>query len=189
MTIADKIKEIRKEEDVSQEEFSVMLEVTRQTISNWENGTAVPRRSQLDKIFEVFKVDLSPYLPLGQEKNTEEKASFDNQKTQDSALVADRSDGKKSKKRILRTVVIASVILVALIAIMALFIFNWGQPSSDENGSVILDIGWSSSVDVPGMIIFFVICAAIIVFTVFMAKMIKKYRMKKRRKENETKKD
>ena len=42
MNIGNQILNIRKENQLTQEEFGKLFHVTRQTISNWENGKSYP---------------------------------------------------------------------------------------------------------------------------------------------------
>ena len=53
MTIADKIIQLRKQQGWSQEELSEQLDVSRQSVSKWEGGLALPG---LDKIVELSRL-------------------------------------------------------------------------------------------------------------------------------------
>lgn len=75
MTFAEKIKEMREAEGVSQGEFAARLNVSRQSVSNWENGLSVPRRAQREKIFTILGIDVTQYI---REEISEEQS----QKTQ-----------------------------------------------------------------------------------------------------------
>ena len=56
MTFAEKLLQLRKREGYTQEELADRLEVSRQAISRWEMGTAVPDSSNLLQISKLFKV-------------------------------------------------------------------------------------------------------------------------------------
>ena len=58
MDMGNKIKEIRNERDMSQEQLARELHVTRQTVSNWENNKNYPDFTTLVKISELFDVSL-----------------------------------------------------------------------------------------------------------------------------------
>lgn len=56
MNLSDKLLSLRKKQGLSQEALAEKLNVSRQTISRWENGSAQPDASnilQLSKLFEV----------------------------------------------------------------------------------------------------------------------------------------
>ena len=59
MEIANKIQKLRKKVNMSQEELSNKIEVTRQTISNWENGISAPDIKQAKDLAKVFNVTLN----------------------------------------------------------------------------------------------------------------------------------
>lgn len=56
MTFAEKFLQLRKREGYSQEELANKLDVSRQAISRWEMGTAVPDSINLLHISKIFKV-------------------------------------------------------------------------------------------------------------------------------------
>ena len=62
MNLGDKILKIRKDNKMSQEQFAEILNVTRQTVSNWENGKNYPDIETLIKISDKFNVSLDILL-------------------------------------------------------------------------------------------------------------------------------
>ena len=56
MKLPDKIIKLRKENGWSQEDFAEKLNVSRQAISRWENGTALPDAQNILQISEQFHV-------------------------------------------------------------------------------------------------------------------------------------
>ena len=56
MTFAEKLLQLRKREGYSQEELANKLNVSRQAISRWETGTAVPDSINLLHISKIFQV-------------------------------------------------------------------------------------------------------------------------------------
>lgn len=56
MTFADKVLNLRKRSGLSQEELAEKLEVSRQAISRWEMGLAMPDASNLLQLSKLFKV-------------------------------------------------------------------------------------------------------------------------------------
>lgn len=56
MNLPNKIIKLRKENDWSQEDFAERLNVSRQAISRWENGTALPDAQNILQISELFHV-------------------------------------------------------------------------------------------------------------------------------------
>ena len=61
-SIGEKIKNLRKINKLSQEEFAEQLEVSRQTVYLWEAGKAVPDCNKLSLICNKFKIDANDFL-------------------------------------------------------------------------------------------------------------------------------
>lgn len=58
MNINEKILLLRKKEGLSQESLAEKLNVTRQTVSNWELGQTTPDIQQAKNISKIFKISL-----------------------------------------------------------------------------------------------------------------------------------
>ncbi len=54
--LGDKIREIRLAKKISQVELAKILDVTKQSVSNWENENIQPSIEMLSKIADVFNV-------------------------------------------------------------------------------------------------------------------------------------
>ena len=57
----NRLKELRKEKGLTQTDLAELLEVTKLTIHNWENGVSSIKSDRLKKLCEIFDVDV-PYL-------------------------------------------------------------------------------------------------------------------------------
>lgn len=62
MDIANQILNIRNEQNLTQEEFGRLFYVTRQTVSNWENGKTYPDLQTLVDISNHFEISLDTLL-------------------------------------------------------------------------------------------------------------------------------
>lgn len=62
MKFCEKIIKLRKEQGLSQEEFGMKINVSRQTISKWEAEQALPDYESLKQISEVFGISLDCLL-------------------------------------------------------------------------------------------------------------------------------
>lgn len=62
MNIGNQILNIRKENQLTQEEFGKLFHVARQTVSNWENGKSYPELQILVNISNQFDVSLDTLL-------------------------------------------------------------------------------------------------------------------------------
>ena len=66
MTFGQRLYELRKEKNISQEELAELLDVSRQSISKWENDKAYPEMTRLLFMSDYFQVSLD-YLMRGVE--------------------------------------------------------------------------------------------------------------------------
>lgn len=69
------IKDIRKKNDLTQNEFASILGVTFQAVSKWENDKSIPDITILKDISNKFNVDLN-YLISGKKVNINKKSFF-----------------------------------------------------------------------------------------------------------------
>lgn len=66
MTFGERLYELRKNKNISQEELAELLDVSRQSISKWENDKAYPEMTRLLFMSDYFQVSLD-YLMRGAE--------------------------------------------------------------------------------------------------------------------------
>ena len=62
MSIGNQIMAMRRERQLTQEQFGSLFHVTRQTVSNWENGKSYPDLQLLIAISDQFGVSLDTLL-------------------------------------------------------------------------------------------------------------------------------
>lgn len=62
MNIGDKIKNAREENKLTQTQVSEKLLVSRQTISNWENGKSLPDILSVIRMSELYQISLDELL-------------------------------------------------------------------------------------------------------------------------------
>lgn len=64
MKLGEKIKEIRKSKNISQETLATMLKVNRNYLSRIETGKSEPSSTILKHIAEIFNIDLNTLLDI-----------------------------------------------------------------------------------------------------------------------------
>lgn len=96
--IGNLIYELRNKNNLTQKELAEKLLVTSQAISKWENGRGIPDIEMLQKLSEVFKVDISEIL---------------------SGNIKQREKIKKNKKAIIScTIIIGAILLIVSILVL-----------------------------------------------------------------------
>lgn len=68
MNIGEQINNLRKKNGLNQDDFAELFHVSRQTVSNWENGKSYPDLEMMIKISDYFKVSIDELLK--QDSNT-----------------------------------------------------------------------------------------------------------------------
>lgn len=78
--IMKKLSELRKESKLSQEKFSEKLGVTRETLSNWENGKVIPSSKNLEAICNLLGVTLEEISKEEKSENNNTNNTNDNKR-------------------------------------------------------------------------------------------------------------
>ncbi len=139
MAVSDKLYALRKKEGLSQEQLADKLNVSRQAISKWETGSAVPESEKLIAISNYFNVSLD-YLMKDEEANNLEKVEV-------------HADGSREKWIVGLAACVLGVVCLLIWGLVSVF----NPPASDR-------IGASSAINIDGNGIFLVICVVVIIF-------------------------
>lgn len=76
MTIGERIKQLRRENDVTQEKLADYLSISYQAISKWENNTACPDISLIVPLANFFGVTTDAILGRDEENQENEMKEF-----------------------------------------------------------------------------------------------------------------
>ena len=107
MQFAEKIKQIRTKNHLTQEQFAMRLNVTRQAVSNWENNRNLPDIQMLILITEIFDVTLDELI-LGDEKI--------NKLTE--KLIEDTNQTKRAKLNLATTLTGTILLLLGIVCLV-----------------------------------------------------------------------
>lgn len=135
--LSEKLYKLRKNSGLSQEQLAEKLNVSRQAISKWESGTAVPESEKLVTISNYFGVSVDYLL-----KDDEE----DKGKDTDSIV--------EEKPKMIAGIIICIAGIVSMVIWGLLSIFS--PESSDQ-------IGESSMITIDGNGIFLILCVVAII--------------------------
>ncbi len=145
MTIGERIYSLRTGAGLSQEDFSAMLGVSRQSVSKWETDSSVPELDKLLKICDIFSISLDELTGryeasdsiarelkknTSPQKNTE--ASEEDTTAEDSRSTEEYKDcgnntpegcekpeKKKSRKKLLAGIIAGTVSLITVFCIFS----------------------------------------------------------------------
>ncbi len=62
MDISEKILKLRKANNLTQEQLAEQLQVSRQAVSKWESGQAIPESDKLPALSDLFHVTIDYLL-------------------------------------------------------------------------------------------------------------------------------
>ena len=125
MLLGEKIKMLRIQHGLTQEELANRLNVSRQTVSKWEVGDSTPDMEKLIAMSDLFDVSLDR-LVMG--KEDEEKPPI-SAKSEFATVLNEKvltSNNKKKAKRILKIVgiIAAAILLIDVISMIIYFAVN-----------------------------------------------------------------
>ena len=66
MSIGDRISKLRAEKKLSQNQLAKLMEVSRQAVSKWETGQAIPDSLNLIRLADILETDIE-YLTTGRQ--------------------------------------------------------------------------------------------------------------------------
>lgn len=123
MNLSGKIKKLRVENNLTQEQLAEKLQVSRSTISSWETGRSYPDLEMVIEICDCFNVSLDFLL------------------REDEKMVRKLNFGTKQKRMLIGLVVILAVLLINTVVSATSFQAN---PKSLEisNVNMIRDLGY-----------------------------------------------
>lgn len=123
MTFGQRLYELRRSKNISQEEFAELLDVSRQSISKWENDKAYPEMTRLLFMSDYFDVSLD-YLMRGTEAPQSKQEADKNYDAKDWLLVWNTFVTNLSATQ--RKLMAVLCLLLAGVCLAAIFNFIYG---------------------------------------------------------------
>ena len=117
MTFGEKIKKLRIENKLTQQEFADKFYVTRQAVSRWEQGKSVPSIDVLELIAKEFNVSID-YLVSENDTN-----DIKNEEVNENSETIETSINKPEKYNVLMKVTFYSILSV--IIFLVVFVFTY----------------------------------------------------------------
>ena len=153
MEFGEQIKQLRMDQNLTQEQFAEKLNVTRQAVSNWENDRNLPDIEMLIKMTSVFGISLDQLILGG--KNMTQK------------LINDTSETRRARMNMVTTVTGGVLMLLGLFCFV---IKGLSVEYVDETGLLhenffLLGIGW-----------LFLLTGVLVIAVTMTTYLIKKYR-------------
>lgn len=158
--LGEKIVKLRKERNMSQEQFAELMGVSRQTVSKWESGAVLPSLDNIRILVNEFGVSADYFLSDGDETAVS---------VVDEVAAAKDTSVKKHFGLIITSVILAAAFVIfTIITVIAGFIVF---PINTEGVTVGTD-----DINIYHFIIFLVVDLIIFSIDVFLWVYIKKHR-------------
>ncbi|HEM3181962.1 helix-turn-helix domain-containing protein [Streptococcus suis] len=104
MNFGQQIKDLRKKKGLTQEQFALKLNVTRQAVSNWENDKNLPDLELLILMSSVFSISLDQLILGGTEMNNMTEK-----------LVKDGREGRRTQMHLTITIIGSFLMLLGFV--------------------------------------------------------------------------
>ncbi len=112
------LKQLRKENNMTQEQLGERIGVTNKTVSRWENGNYMPPVECLEMLSDIYQISINEIL-AGEYVNSEMFAEIadGNLKT---ALEEIEKENQKIEKRLVIVMAITTILAIAIIILLPL---------------------------------------------------------------------
>ena len=139
MTFGERLYELRKNKNISQEELAELLDVSRQSISKWENDKAYPEMTRLLFMSEYFEVSLD-YLMRGTDSDESNNDLAVGYKAQNMLKVWNNFISNLSDKQRKLMMLLYILLICVCIAIVVTFIYGAGYAIGQFIGHIQNDL-------------------------------------------------
>ena len=126
--LQDNLTRIRKARGLTQEALAVKLHVVRQTVSKWENGTAVPDADMLIRLAEALETSVSALLGGPEQTDPPNPAAIARSLAEINEQLAARN---RQSRRVLRVLAALAAALLLFSAVLILLNLSSGKSASD----------------------------------------------------------
>lgn len=107
MEFNEQIKKLRKENNLTQEQFASKINVIRQAVSNWENNRNLPDIETLIRIAGIFHVSLDQLITGGEDMNKMTEK-----------LIKDGNEGRTAKMNLISSVIGCFLMILGMACIL-----------------------------------------------------------------------
>ena len=126
----ENLSRIRRERGLTQESLAIKLNVVRQTISKWENGTAVPDADMLCRISDALDVSIAELLGSPEHVDKMDITAIAKSLAEINQQLAVRN---RRSHNVLKAILGAAIALFLLIAIVVVLDISTGTSVIDNN--------------------------------------------------------
>lgn len=125
MLVGQKLKEQRLQQNETQESIAIKLGVSRQTISNWENGKTLPDIDSLIKLSQIYQLSIDELFDAATEpaveSTTESEAESISEPISES-VPGSTSTSAAKRPKLLQTMIKRNVMVLFILLLIGLIV-------------------------------------------------------------------
>lgn len=124
MNFSENLRRLRKAKDIKQEALAEAMNVSRQTVSKWENGTAMPDFKKLNTLAEYFGVTMDELLGFSNDKNNNDNINDYTKEYINELITLENMQSSKKIKELYKKLKTCAVIFCVALAIIIFFMIS-----------------------------------------------------------------
>lgn len=124
MNFSENLRRLRKAKDIKQEALAEAMNVSRQTVSKWENGTAMPDFKKLNALAEYFGVTMDKLLAFSNDKNNNDNINDYTKEYINELITLENMQSSKKIKELYKKLKTCAVIFCVALAVIIFFMIS-----------------------------------------------------------------
>lgn len=124
MNFSENLRRLRKAKDIKQEALAEAMNVSRQTVSKWENGTAMPDFKKLNALAKYFGVTMDELLGFSNDKNNNDNINDYTKEYINELITLENMQSSKKIKELYKKLKTCAVIFCVALAVIIFFMIS-----------------------------------------------------------------
>lgn len=124
MNFSENLRRLRKAKDIKQEALAEAMNISRQTVSKWENGTAMPDFKKLNALAEYFGVTMDELLGFSNDKNNNDNIDDYTKEYINELITLENMQSSKKIKELYKNLKTCAVIFCVALAVIIFFMIS-----------------------------------------------------------------
>lgn len=124
MNFSENLRRLRKAKDIKQEALAEAMNVSRQTVSKWENGTAMPDFKKLNALAEYFGVTMDELLGFSNDKNNNDNLDDYTKEYINELITLENMQSSEKIKELYKKLKTCAVIFCVALAVIIFFMIS-----------------------------------------------------------------
>ena len=124
MNFSENLRRLRKAKDIKQETLGEAMNVSRQTVSKWENGTAMPDFKKLNALAEYFGVTMDELLGFNNDKDNSENINDYTKEYINELITLENTQSSEKINELYKKIKTCAVIFCVALAVIIFFMIS-----------------------------------------------------------------